>query len=141
MRIITAEIESYFASIYAQIGDAVDIPFERVPGEWQPSIASCHANADYWAALHPTLKSVRGWFVEGPNDPFGYRFIAHSVLDDRGRWFDITPIDPSCIRPKFLAHEGTKETFDAMQPAFSSADYPFILVIEDSSAEIDEEWQ
>jgi hypothetical protein len=123
-----SEIESYFAVLYARIGDAVEVPFERrSTPEWEPSLAECHKNAGYWAALHPYLQVVRGWFVEGPYDFGSYRLIAHSVLDDGGRLFDITPIDPNSARPKFLRHIGTTEVFDAMQPRWSWLFYPPVL--------------
>jgi hypothetical protein len=102
-----SEIESYFASLYARIGDAVDVPFERrSTPDWEPSLAECHKNAGYWAALHPHLQVVRGWLVERLED-----------LEDEGRLFDITPIDSNSVRPKFLPHVGTTEAFDAIQPS------------------------
>jgi hypothetical protein len=137
MRIITPKIENNFASVFARVSEAVDVPFVKVSGEWQPKQSCCHANADYWATLHPNVRTVRGWFLNGPNEMGGCLFIAHSVLDKDGNLFDITPPAPNPPM-KFLRHKGSKEAFDAIQPEFSSADYPFILEMDNQPVEDEE---
>jgi hypothetical protein len=62
--------------------------------------------------------------MEGPNKLESYRVIAHSVLDDAGRLFDITEIDSADTRPKFLRHVGTEDEFNAMKSGRAWLYYP-----------------
>ncbi len=142
MRIVTPAIEAYFAALYARIGEAVPVPFESVSiEEWQPVISDCHNNAGRWAEHDAGRKVIRGWLTWGLNEFWQSTFIAHSVIEDRdGRLFDVTPIDPHTPRPDFLRHDGTAAEFDAMQPEWSSADYPFTFELDNSPAEIDDPW-
>ena len=119
-RTITPKIEGHFTSLLARIGEAVEVPFEPIFGDWQPRLAERHANTDKWVAQNPTLKAVREWLRWGEDEHGTCLLIAHSVIDDGGKLFDITPIHPNTPRPKFLIDHGTKEAFDAAQPKWSS---------------------
>jgi len=117
------EVERYFARLHERVAEAVDVPFEKVPG-CESTDAHCHENVDGCVATHPSLTAVRGWLMEGPDELGTYRVIAHSVLSEGDRLFDITAIDPVSARPKFLRHEGTEKQFQAMKDGRSWLYYP-----------------
>jgi hypothetical protein len=139
MRFVAPEIEIYFASLCSRIGEAVDVPFVRVSrGYWEPAQSYCHKNVDSWVEGNANLRAVRGWLTGG-DDNGTYTFIAHSVVEDRGNLFDITPLAPGSPSMKFLIDHGSKEAFDAMQPAWHLVTYPFATELSNESAEI-EDW-
>jgi hypothetical protein len=137
MGLITPEVESYFASLSSRIGEAVEMPFEGTPG-FEPRATYCHDNANDWAARDANRKAVRGWYILLLGSG-SYMFIAHSVIEEAGRLYDITPSDP---RPtKFLTHEGTQDEFDALKIEWSGNPYPFRTELSNESAEIPDPWQ
>jgi hypothetical protein len=146
MRSITPEIQSYFDELYSRIGEGEHVPFEAVslPG-WEPPLAECHKNVDHWVDYRNAqpqrrkLKAVRGWLTWGV-DAFGYcNLIAHSVVDEDGKLYDITPIAPDTPPLLFLRHVGTKKSFDEMQPEWSQTSYPLITSLSDEAAGIRDE--
>lgn len=140
MRIVTPEILSYFASLQSRIGQARNVPFREVGVEkWQPESAQCHKNVDFWIARHGNCTRVPGWLTWG-NDEYGScHLVAHSVVDDDGVLYDITPIDPNTPPPLFLRHIGGEAAFDAMQPEWSWTTYPIIFALSGESAELEDE--
>lgn len=75
------------------------------PAGLEPVGQQCHANADRWAAAHPTWRVLRGWVLFA-NEPFaGARYAAHSVVEDpAGVLWDVTLTDN--LERGFLAHLG-----------------------------------
>lgn len=140
MRIVTPEILNYFALLQSRIGEARSVPSRAVSfGDWQPKLANCHKNVDSWNAGHENRVRVRGWLTWGNDESGSCHLIAHSVVDDDGVLYDITPIDPNTPRPKFLTHVGQKEAFDAMQPQWSWTTYPIIFELSNKPVEIEDE--
>ena len=140
MRIITPAIESYFASLQSRLGEAEPVSFRAVSiAKWLPQPSQCHENVDYWIAGRHNCTRVRGWLTWGEDELGSCLFIAHSVVDDNGILYDITPIDPNTSPLMFLKHIGTVEAFDAMQPQFSSATYPFLFELPQESCELEED--
>lgn len=127
MRIITSEIERYFQSLQTRLAEARLVSFENVSlADWQPKPSDCHNNVDYWTTRHVGCTRVRGWLTWGEDESGSCHFIAHSVVEQDGALYDITPIDPNTPPPRFVKHLGETEVFDAMQPAWSWTIYPFI---------------
>lgn len=85
------------ARLYARRASAVMVPF-RGDSRLTPRRNECHANVEKWLELHPTHKAVRGWLVLDYREVeghFGYRFFAHSVVEDAtGSRFDVTVQSP-----------------------------------------------
>jgi len=124
MRIITPEIESYFASLHSRYDEAIPVPFEAASAnDWMPTPALCHDNVNDWAERNPHLKVVRGWYAEMLFGG-GCRYVSHSVIERDGVLFDITPTE--CSRPPFIRHVGTQEEFDGLKMAWTGVIYPFI---------------
>jgi hypothetical protein len=120
---MTPEIRSYFVSLCARADnrEAVVVPFVRVRDrEWEPKSTFCHPNADHWESLEPDRKAVRGWLICGTDLAGGYTFGAHSVVEENGELYDITPHDCPSASPEpprlFLRHAGEKRAFDDMLP-------------------------
>jgi hypothetical protein len=126
---MTPEIRSYFVSLCARAdnNEAVVVPFVRVRDrDWEPKSTLCHPNADHWAGLKQGRRAVRGWIVDGSDGMGGHLFKAHSVVEEDGKLFDITPSDrfpddPPKPEPArlFLRHEGEKRAFDDMLPEYN----------------------
>lgn len=140
MRLVTPEILSYFASLQSRIDEAKHVPFREVSmAEWQPKPAHCHENVDWWVAGRQNRTRIRGWLTWG-NDEYGScLLVAHSVVDDDGVLYDITPIDPYTPPPTFLRHLGDKTSFDEMQPEWSWTTYPIIVALSGGSAEFEDQ--
>jgi hypothetical protein len=140
MRIVTPEILSYFASVQSRIEEAKHIPFREVSvADWQPKPAECHKNVDYWISGYEKRTRVRGWLTWGNDESGSCHLIAHSVVDDDGTLYDITPIDPNTPPPMFLRHIGEKGAFDVMQPQWSWTTYPIIFEMTNESARFEDE--
>lgn len=66
-------------------------------------------------------------------------FVAHSVIEENGDLYDVTPLDPSTPSPLFLRHVEAEAVFDAMQPEWSWTFYPIITELSNEPAELPEE--
>lgn len=88
---------------------AKPVPFREVRlKSGAPKPNACHENVDQWVKENPRHRAIRGWLVTS-----GFIFDRHSLIaDERGEWFDITPIQP--YRPPFLIHLGNEEEFMAL---------------------------
>jgi len=129
---------NYFASLHSRLGEAEDVPFREVSiADWQPKLAECHNNVERWTTGYEGRTRVRGWLTWGDDASGSFHLIAHSVVEEDGLLYDITPIDPNTPRPKFLRHVGDKESFDAMQLTWSWTTYPIIFEISSEPAELD----
>jgi hypothetical protein len=136
MRIVTSEIQDYFASLQMRLGEAKYVPFKAVSvGDWQPKPSDCHNNVDYWIDSRNNCARVRGWLTWGEDEHGSCHFIAHSVIEDNGVLYDITPIDPNTPPPNFLEDVGETKAFDAMQPTWSWTTYPIIVELSHEPAE------
>jgi hypothetical protein len=105
----------------------------------QPRADGCHNNVDDYVAEQPLGRTaVRGWYIDGSDGCGAYLFKAHSIVEEAGSVFDITPVGPGIRRPDFLRHLGPPEEFDTMRANRSSMWYPVPLptVMEYRSAEI-----
>jgi hypothetical protein len=114
-----ADIDSYLKSLGARLGERVEVPFKSVSiSEWRPMPRCCHANVDCWVSGQTGRKALRGWLIDGTDGLDGFLVVAHSVVDECGELYDITPRDGSPLNPNerrwFLRHNGTTEEFDAM---------------------------
>ena len=140
MPLVTPSIQTYFDSLYGRIHTAVPIPFRAVASEaWQPKQSDCHRNADKWVATNNQRERIRGWLTWGADGIGSCIFVAHSILEEAGILYDITPIDPNTPSPMFLRHEGSADIFDAMQPEWSWTIYPFITQISSEAFELADE--
>jgi hypothetical protein len=124
------ETVRYFTSLCERAAaSAVRVSFCAVrDGKWEPKSKECHDNADYWECVRPGARAVRGWLIGGADLAGGYIFVAHSVVEEDGELFDITPHDvPSPISetaPRlFLRHEGKRRDFDDMLPRYNSVSF------------------
>ena len=118
------ETVRYFTSLCerAKADETVLVSFRVIRhGDWEPKSTACHRNADYWERVTPGARAVRGWLICGIDLAGGYSFGAHSVVEENGELYDITPHDCPIPGPEpprlFLMHEGDKAAFDAMLPA------------------------
>lgn len=128
MRIVTPEIQDYFASLQMRLGEAKQVPFKAVSIEdWQPKPSNCHKNVDYWVNSRKNCLRVRGWLTSGGPDHGSCQFIAHSVVEDNGVLYDITPIGSNTSPLNFLRHVGDANAFDSIQPTWSWTTYPIIV--------------
>ena len=107
--------------------------------DWQPKPSDCHNNVDRWIAHHDCCTRVRGWLTWGEDGAGSCQFMAHSVVEEGGVLYDITPIDSNTPTPKFLKHLGETEAFDAMQPVWSSVIYPIITELSHEPTAPDED--
>lgn len=134
--IMTTEHRSYFVALCKRVVQSEPVDFVPVAHHgWKPEAKFCHRNADHWASLKQGRRAVRGWIVDGSDGMGGYLFKAHSVVEEDGKLYDITPADrfpddsprqePARL---FLRHHGLTETFDAMLPACNYV--PFFGVVE-----------
>ena len=111
-----AERHALATRLYARRKEAVVVSFvECSLGDWKPSEHECHRNVDWWVFNHAGCKAVRGWmFFDFHRTSMGLlpavRFTAHSVVEDSGGLYDITPSRASQRYP-FIKHEGTEEDF------------------------------
>ena len=136
MPIVTPPIQTYFDSLYDCIHTAAHVSFRDIASEqWQPEPSDCHRNADRWVGANNPRERIRGWLTWGIDGLGSCMFVAHSVIEEAGVLYDITPIDANTPSPKFLRHEGTAEIFDAMQPEWSWTIYPFITQLSNEPAE------
>lgn len=122
-----SDCSEYFESLIERMDSATRVPFREVGSDdGQPKLNDCHGNVESWAARHPAVHVVRGWLFWPPNDAGQYMFMAHSVIEENGQLFDITPIGPNTPREGllFLRHTGTEEEFEAMKMACSQMFYP-----------------
>jgi hypothetical protein len=127
---MTPEIRSYFVSLCARADNdaAIVVPLVRVrDGDWEPKSKCCHHNARHWESREPGRKAVCGWLICGTDLAGGYTFGAHSVVEENGELYDITPHDCASANPEpprlFLRHEGEKRVFDAMLPEYNSVSF------------------
>jgi hypothetical protein len=125
---MTPETRSYFVSLCERANHPETVPFKVVgDGEWKPKSTFCHLNADHWESLEPGRKAVRGWLIWGPDPAGGCTFGAHSVVEENGELYDITPHDCPSVDPEpprlFLRHKGEKCVFDAMLPEYNSVSF------------------
>jgi hypothetical protein len=116
----------YFKSLCARVtsDEAERVDFRPVMhGDWKPESTVCHNNADHWERVTPGAKAIRGWLICGTDLAGGYSFGAHSVVEENGALYDITPHDCPSPGPEpsrlFLRHEGDKAVFDVMLPAYN----------------------
>ena len=124
---MTPGIDKYFAELYLRLKEAKPVPVISVAiGDWRPVPRFCHENVDRYTEHQPGRSAVRGWVIGGTDGCEGYLLVAHSVVEEDNKLYDITPQDgePSGpLSPRwFIRHPGTKETFDtwARQPRYSS---------------------
>jgi hypothetical protein len=125
---VPSDVETYFGSLYARLPEAKPVGFRDIPG-WKSEQNDCHLNVDSWVRRDSKRSAVRGWLSWGI-DPRTERckFMAHSVIEEDGEMYDITPLDPNTPRAGlvFLRHIGTDEEFDILKMHWSDvAAYPF----------------
>jgi hypothetical protein len=143
MPITTPELENYFDEVYSRREEAEVVSSLKVslPTGWEPKPTECHQNVDYWVAQpqNQHLKAVRGWYIAATSDSSGSTLllVAHSLVDDGGTLYDITPIDSPSL--KFLRHRGTTADFGAMQPAWSWTWWPIVTEMAQREEASDEE--
>jgi hypothetical protein len=117
----------YFRGLYERANTAVQVPFRDVALDGgEPKLNSCHDNVNCWFKSNPETRAVRGWlFWAQPNEAGQYIFMAHSVVEENGELFDITPIgEKEREGLVFLRHPGTEEDFSAMKTQCSQVLYP-----------------
>jgi hypothetical protein len=123
---------AYFDQLLKHVDSAVSVPSHpaRLDGrELQRN--KCHDNVDSWVQQHPERKAVRGWLFWPANEAGRYRFMAHSVVEENGELFDITPIDENERKGLvFLKHLGTEADFEPMKTVCSDVLYPPIMMDE-----------
>ena len=73
-------------------------------------------------------------------------YIAHSIVQEGEKLYDITPLNLRDLRPQFLRHEGTQAEFDEFKIAWTGKFYPFYTKLSheppETFNEIEEEpWQ
>jgi hypothetical protein len=136
----------YFRRLYDRLPEALTVPFREVHlKDWKPALNDCHNNVDYWVKHSLGCTAVRGWIFWPADETGRCRFMAHSVVEEKGELVDITPIDRSTPRETllFLMHSGTEPEFEAMKTGCSAVVYPPFTWEEwrecQTSAEIDEE--
>ena len=124
---MTLDTDGYFAQLYQHLNEAKPVPVVSVAiDDWKPIPRFCHENVDRYTEHQPSRSAVRGWVIDGTDGCEGYLLIAHSVVEENNKLYDITPQDgetPGPPNPRwFIQHPGTKETFDAWarQPKYSS---------------------
>lgn len=121
------DYNEYFARLAERTTGGLRIQFRQVQHDgWEPKLNDCHENVDYWTARRSDCKAVRGWLFWPPDASGRWRFMAHSVVEERGELVDITPIDSYTRRDDllFLTHLGSDEEFEAMKIPFSEYLYP-----------------
>ena len=124
----TPDPGSYFIYLYPRIERAELVRLDQNVriGDWTPLPKVCHENVDRWCADKLGRLAVRGWLRGATGGMGSYLLISHSVVEEHGELYDITPEDGTPIGPPtprwFIRHPGPKETFDswAKQPQFSS---------------------
>ena len=123
---IPVHIESYFAQLNARRMDAVHIQFKAVKIEdWEPLPNRCHDNVDRWVAESLTRGAVRGWLIGATGGDGSTMYIAHSVVREGEELYDITPLNPPDLFPRFLKHNGTQAEFDDLKITWTGLFYPF----------------
>lgn len=95
--------ELYAARNSAAVVECIPVD-EALPHE-------CHSNADRRVKAIPGCEAVRGWLVYDESERGVVRFMAHSVVRERGVLIDITPSGAAGMVP-FLAHPEGNEMFD-----------------------------
>lgn len=128
---VSTDYQEYFRQLYERAETALKVPFREISFEgWQPALNKCHDNVDHWVRHHPESRAVRGWAF-WPNAPGERcRFMAHSVVEENGALFDITPIAKNTPREGlvFLTHSGIEEEFESMKISCSEVLYPPITM-------------
>jgi hypothetical protein len=118
---------AYFEELHKRVGSAEAVQFRPVPLDGgEPKLNKCHDNVDWWVKGRPDTTAVRGWlFWAQPNEVGQYIFMAHSVVEENGKLFDITPIGEKERKGLvFLRHRGTEEDFEPMKKAYAQVFYP-----------------
>lgn len=124
---MTPEHHAYFARLVQSISGARNVPFREVQLDgWRPQLSDCHRNVDYWVAQYPASTAARGWLFWPLNECGQRIFMAHSVVDEAGQLFDITPIDRNTPRDTllFIRHPGTEAEFNGMKIVCSQVLHP-----------------
>lgn len=119
--------QTYFRSLYARLSDAKPVVFQKVESSnWNPEQSKCHSNIDFWVEQDSRRLAVRGWLTWGANEAGRCKFMAHSVFEEGGKMYDITPIDANTPREglMFLRHIGTDEEFDYLKKCCADTTYP-----------------
>lgn len=127
MQIMRPELRPYFVSLCMRVEASDCIPVEVVSvchEGWAPKATKCHQNVNRWVSLASGRTAVPGWVITGTDTVGGYWFVAHSVVEEDDRLYDITPADrfpndsPQDEAPRsFLKHQGTIAAFFEMLPA------------------------
>jgi hypothetical protein len=138
----------YFRRLYDRVSEAVKVPFRAVHLDGcEPAPNKCHENVDHWVKHRQDSKAVRGWIFWPPDENRRCRFMAHSVVEEEGELFDITPIDRNTPSETllFFRHSGTEAEFEPMKTACAEVVYPPFTLEEwhdsQASAETDEAGQ
>jgi hypothetical protein len=121
------ESQTYFGPLYARLADAKPVSFRRVEtSNWKPEQSQCHRNVDFWTEQDSARLAIRGWLTWGANQAGRCKFMAHSVVEEDGELYDITPIDANTPREglAFLRHIGTSEEFDILKEYHTDTTYP-----------------
>jgi hypothetical protein len=122
---MTPEYERYFAALHPRLKDAKPVPFVTVAIDaWNHGVNRCHENVARYAAGRPGRSAVPGWLIEATDGNGGYLVAAHSVVEEDGKLFDITPAAATSVNTRgsarrFIRHDGTAEEFDDMLPEFN----------------------
>jgi hypothetical protein len=121
---MTPENEKYFSALYKRLRKARPVPVVSVAiGDWKPVPKMCHENVDRYTANQPALNAVRGWIIDGTDGNEGYLLVAHSIVEEGGYLYDITPADGLPVNPsaprRFVEHIGTEKAFSDMLPEFT----------------------
>lgn len=119
---MTPELERYFAALHARSHTARKLGYCAVSNpNWTPQPNHCHENVDYWVKAHPEAKAVRGWLIRATDGMGGYNYAAHSVIEEGGELFEITP---GCEGYPFVEHPGTEKEFLTARTGRSEQWYP-----------------
>jgi hypothetical protein len=126
-------LKSIAKSLYERRGTGKIVPYEPWAATgWTPSEHECHSNVERFVHENRDCKAVRGWWVfdytYGPliGRPAFWRFTAHSVIEDNGRLFDITPSRAEQRYP-FIRHNGPKGEFEALIFRFKITDLEHLI--------------
>jgi hypothetical protein len=93
----------------ARADEATSVPYKAVKFTVGfPYPHACHLNVKAWVAENPGAKRVRGWLVTS-----GTIFDKHSVVEENGEHYDITP--SNAPGTPFLPYTGSDADFCAIE--------------------------
>ena len=81
-----------------------------------PDPTRCHDNVRRFIAENPIAVRVAGWLIL-----YDGRYLAHSMVRDRKKVFDITPSD---YELRFILHVGSDDEFRKMEMPYADVIWP-----------------